>query len=116
MRPVSRAAAKSAARRGRDSGYIDRSMPSEPKKPVGSTKSHCMSTITSAVCAGSTSSASSVNTCLPAIVIIVGLSLLRDPPWRTGAPPGGAPGAHRTGSSAVMNAPIAAIFSGDLAR
>ena len=32
--------------------------------------SHCMSTTMSAVCTGSTSSASSVNTCLPSIVII----------------------------------------------
>ena len=64
-----RAAASSVPRSGRAVAYIDRSMPRVPNNPSGSMKSRCMSISNSAVCGGSTSSASSVKTFFPSTSI-----------------------------------------------
>ncbi len=55
--------------RGITGGYIEMSTPSRSNAPPGWQKSRCMSTTTSALWAGSTSSESSVKTCLPSISI-----------------------------------------------
>src|SRR6202012_4938051 len=70
--------------RGTIGGYIEMSIPSWANAPPGVQKSRCMSTTTSAVWAGSTSSESSVNTCFPSISIMLRAALCRHVRDRTG--------------------------------
>ena len=67
---AARAPSITRASRGIIDGYAEMSTPRRSNAQPGTQKSRCMSTTRNAVCAGSTSSESSVKTCLPSISII----------------------------------------------